>query len=130
MTQTNSARHILIIDDEQAVCWALERALVGEGHQVRVAASAEQAFALLGRHTADVIILDVRLPGMDGLTALPRLRQAAPDAAVIVITAFGSLPTAVRAVEGGAFDYLAKPFHLDQALDAVGRALHRRPAGP
>jgi two-component system nitrogen regulation response regulator GlnG len=120
-------RHVLIVDDEQAVCWALERALVGEGHSVSVAASAEQALTLLAQHTPDVIILDVRLPGMDGLTALPRFRQQAPDAAVIVATAFGSLPTAVQAVEGGAFDYLAKPFDLTQALDAVTRALQRRP---
>jgi two-component system nitrogen regulation response regulator GlnG len=123
-------RHVLIIDDEQAVCWALERALGQEGHSVAVAASAEQALALASRRAPDVIVLDVRLPGMDGLSALPQLRQLAPDAAVIVITAFGSLPTAVQAVEGGAFDYLAKPFDLAQALDAVARALRRRPALP
>ena len=126
----NATRHILIVDDEQAVCWALSRALQGEGHSVAAAASAEQAFAHLAGHRPDVIILDVRLPGMDGLTALPRLRQLAPEAAVIVVTAFGSLPAAVRAVEGGAFDYLAKPFDLGQALDAVARALQRRPAPP
>jgi two-component system nitrogen regulation response regulator GlnG len=125
-----TSRHVLIIDDEEAVCWALERALAREGHSVAVAASAEQAFALLARRTPDAIVLDVRLPGMDGLTALPKLRQSAPDAAVIVITAHGSLPTAVQAVEGGAFDYLAKPFDLARALDAVARALQRRPAAP
>jgi two-component system nitrogen regulation response regulator GlnG len=76
------------------------------------------------------VILDVRLPGMDGLTALPRFRQLAPDAPVIVVTAFGSLPTAVGAVEGGAFDYLAKPFDLGQALATVSRALQRKPAVP
>jgi two-component system nitrogen regulation response regulator GlnG len=123
----NTARHILIVDDEQAVCWALGRALEREGHSVAVAASAEQAFGQMAHLRPDVIILDVRLPGMDGLTALPRLRQLAPEAAVIVATAFGSLPTAVQAVEGGAFDYLAKPFDLNQALDAVARALQRRP---
>ena len=119
-------RHVLIIDDEQAVCWALEQALIKEGHAAAVAASAEQAFVLIARQTPDVILLDVRLPGMDGLTALPRVRELAPDAAVIVMTAFGSLPTAVKAVEGGAFDYLAKPFDLEQALAAVRRALARR----
>jgi two-component system nitrogen regulation response regulator GlnG len=125
-----SSRHILIVEDEQAVCWALERALKADGHSVAAAASAEQAFSQLARQTPDVIILDVRLPGLDGLSAMPRLRQMAPDAAVIVVTAFGSLPTAVQAVEGGAFDYLAKPFDLTQALEAVNRALHRRPAVP
>jgi DNA-binding NtrC family response regulator len=67
---------------------------------------------------------------MDGLSALPRLRQLAPEAAVIVVTAFGTLPTAVQAVSGGACDYLAKPFDLDQALGAIDRALARRPALP
>ncbi len=120
-------KHILIVDDEEAVCWALQRALSREGHAVAVAASAELAFKLIGQQKPDAIILDVRLPGIDGLTALPKIHQLAPDAAVIVVTAFGNLPTAVRAVEEGAFDYLAKPFDLSQALDAVSRALQRRP---
>ncbi len=114
--------HILVVDDEEAVCWALERALRGEGHRVDVAASAEAAFKLAAARRPDAIILDVRLPGIDGLAALDRLRQLADDAPVIVITAFGNLNTAVRAVEGGAFDYLAKPFDLDQALSTVARA--------
>ena len=121
-------KHILIVDDEEAVCWALERALAAEGHSVAAAAAAEQAFALAAKKRPDAIILDVRLPGMDGLTALGRLRELSDDAPVIVITAFGNLSTAVRAVENGAFDYLTKPFDLGQALEAVGRALQRRPA--
>jgi two-component system nitrogen regulation response regulator GlnG len=119
---------ILVVDDEQAVCWALERALRGEGHRVDVAPSAEAALRLAQAHRPDAIILDVRLPGMDGLSALERLRQLSDDAPVIVVTAFGNLATAVRAVEGGAFDYLAKPFDLDHALITVGRALQRRAA--
>ncbi len=120
-------KHILIVDDEEAVCWSLQRALSREGHAVAVAASAEQAFARVGEQRPDAIILDVRLPGIDGLSALPKFHELAPDAAVIVVTAFGNLPTAVRAVEEGAFDYLPKPFDLSQALDAVNRALQRRP---
>src|SRR5262249_25285773 len=69
----------------------------------------------------------VRLPGMDGLTALGKLQEAAPGVPVVVITAFGNLTTAVKSVEGGAFDYLTKPFDLEQALDAIRRALARRP---
>jgi two-component system nitrogen regulation response regulator GlnG len=120
-------KHILLVDDEEAVCWSLQRALGREGHSVSVAASAEQAFALLNQQRPDAMILDVRLPGMDGLTALARVRRMAPDLPVIVVTAFGDLPTAVRAVEGGAFDYLAKPFDLHQAIECVNRALQRRP---
>ena len=69
------------------------------------------------------MVLDVRLPGMDGLSAIGRLRELVHPAPIIVITAFGNLDTAVRAMEGGAFDYLVKPFDLDQAAAAVGRAL-------
>jgi two-component system nitrogen regulation response regulator GlnG len=112
-----------VVDDEQAVCWALERALTREGYQVAVAASAEEAFTLAARQRPDVVLLDVRLPGLDGLSALTRLRELTQDAPVIIVTAFGNLTTAVRAVEGGVFDYLAKPFDLDQALDTVARAL-------
>jgi two-component system nitrogen regulation response regulator GlnG len=118
--------HILIVDDEEAVCWALQRALTQEGHRVNVAASAEEAFVLAGRQRPDAVVLDVRLPGLDGLSALGRLKQLTHDAPVVVVTAFGNLSTAVRAVEGGAFDYLAKPFDLNQAHDAVSRALQRR----
>jgi two-component system, NtrC family, nitrogen regulation response regulator GlnG len=118
--------HILVVDDEEAVCWALQRALTGEGHKVAVAASAEEAFVFAPKHRPDAVILDVRLPGLDGLSALGRLREMTNDAPVIVVTAFGNLNTAVRAVEGGAFDYLAKPFDLDQALETVARALQRR----
>ena len=117
---------ILVVDDEEAVCWALQRALSAEGHKVATAASAEAAFAQVAKQTPQVILLDVRLPGMDGLAALAKLRNMSNDAPVIVMTAFGNLETAVRAVEGGAFDYLAKPFDLDQALETVKRALQRR----
>lgn len=117
--------HILIVDDEEAVCWALHRGLSQEGYSAEVTGSAEEAFARASSRRPDAVILDVRLPGMDGLDALTRLRDAAGDVPVIIITAFGSLNTAVRAVQGGAFDYLTKPFDLDQALSSVRRALLR-----
>jgi two-component system nitrogen regulation response regulator GlnG len=117
----------LIIDDEEAVCWSLQRALSREGYSVDVAASAEQGLKLVGRQKPDAVVVDVRLPGMDGLTALEKLRQTAPGAPAIVITAFGNLSTAVKAVEAGAFDYITKPFDLEQALAAIRRALSRKP---
>src|SRR4051794_12816278 len=117
---------ILVVDDEEAVCWALQRALAREGHRAAVAASAEQAFQQVQKQKPDVIVLDVRLPGMDGLSAMARLRELTQDAPIIVITAFGNLSTAVQAVANGAFEYLTKPFDLDQALDAIARALQRR----
>ena len=118
-------KHVLIIDDEEAVCWALQRALTREGHSVAVAASAEQGLELATKQKPDAVVLDVRLPGMDGLTALARFHEMDEKTPVLVVTAFGDLPTAVKAVEGGAFDYLTKPFDLIQALAAVRRALYR-----
>jgi two-component system nitrogen regulation response regulator GlnG len=116
---------ILIIDDEESVAWALRRAFERDGYAVAVAPSAEDGLRKARSLQPAAVFLDVRLPGMDGLTALGKLKDAAPAAAVVVITAHGNLATAVKAVEGGAFDYLAKPFDLDQALDAARRAVNR-----
>jgi two-component system nitrogen regulation response regulator GlnG len=119
---------LLIIDDEEPIAWALRRAFERAGHSVRVSASAEDGLAKAKQSPPDAVFLDVRLPGMDGLTALGELKKRAPSAAVVVITAHGNLNTAVKAVEGGAFDYLAKPFELSQAIDAANRALSRVPS--
>ncbi len=126
---------VLVIDDEPSICWAIREYLGDLGHEVEVAASAEAGLALAGRGPHDVVVLDVRLPGMDGLSAMSQLRELEGPAPFIVITAFGNLDTAVRAMAGGAFDYLVKPFDLDQAAAVITRALeaHRSPserAGP
>ncbi len=114
---------ILLIDDEEALCWSLRKAFQRQGHTVLVAASAEAALEMVSRQPAEVVILDVRLPGMDGLAALNELQVRLPGVPIIVITAHGNLSTAVRAVEGGAFDYLPKPFELSQIEELVARAL-------
>ncbi len=118
--------NVLIIDDEESVAWGLRKACERQGYVAAVAPSAEEGLARARQSPPDAVFLDVRLPGMDGLTALARFREIAPEAAVVVITAHGNLSTAVKAVEGGAFDYLAKPFDLEQALDAVRRAVNRK----
>jgi two-component system nitrogen regulation response regulator GlnG len=115
------------VDDEEAITWSLRKAFERAGYAVHVAASAESAFELAAKHRPDAIILDVRLPGIDGLAALGKLRQLSNDAPVIIVTAHGNLSTAVGAMEGGAFEYLPKPFDLSQALDAVARAVERPP---
>ncbi len=120
-----AGKRVLIIDDEEAVCWSLRRAFERGGYRVAVASSAEEGLEAARREKPDAVFLDVRLPGMDGLAALGELRAITVNAPVIVITAHGNLSTAVRALEGGAFDYIAKPFDLAQALDAVARALNR-----
>jgi len=117
---------ILIVDDEASICWALREALGDLGHQVDVAASAEEAMRIAETGAFDVVVLDVRLPGMDGLTAMRGLLERLGRVPIVVITAFGNLETAVRALEGGAFDYLVKPFDLDQAVAVINRAVEKR----
>ncbi|TWT93715.1 sigma-54-dependent transcriptional regulator [Neorhodopirellula pilleata] len=107
---------ILVVDDEPSICWALEKMLSGEGHHVVTASSAEEGLRLAGQHELSMVILDVRLPKQDGITALPGFLKATDNAPVVIITAFGDLETAVAAVKNGATDYLTKPFKLDDAL--------------
>ena len=115
--------HILVVDDEPAICWGLREFLTDDGHEVSVAASAEEALRMTDTIRPDVVVMDVRLPGMDGLSAMQHLRPRIGTAPIVVITAFGTLDTAVRAVHEGAFDYLTKPFDLDQAAMVLKRAI-------
>lgn len=115
--------HVLIVDDEPSICWGFRELLTDEGHIVSVAPSAEDAFDRLNDGVPDAILLDVRLPGMDGLSAMSRLRELTGNVPIIVMTAFGNLETAVRAVQQGAYDYLTKPFHIEQAIEVLQRAL-------
>ena len=114
---------ILIVDDEPAIAWSLSELLRDNGHEVSVASSAEEALKVAGQFAPNTILLDVRLPGVDGISAMGELKSVSDNVPIIVMTAFGNLETAVRAVEAGAFDYLTKPFDLDEAATLVGRAL-------
>jgi two-component system, NtrC family, nitrogen regulation response regulator GlnG len=115
--------HLLIVDDEQSICWGLSRLVRKLGHTAEVASSAEQALEVARQHPPDAIVLDIRLPGMDGLTAMDHFRQALGPVPIIIITAFGELATAVEAVRKGAFEYLVKPFELHVAERAIRHAL-------
>lgn len=121
--------HLLVVDDEQSICWGLARLGRGLGCTVAVAPSAEEGLALARREPPDAIVLDVRLPGMDGLTAMERFREFLGPVPIVVITAYGELATAVQAVRGGAFDYLTKPFELQVAERALRRALEAGRSG-
>jgi two-component system nitrogen regulation response regulator GlnG len=105
---------LLVVDDEESICWGLSRLGESLGHEVASASSAEQALDEAERQTPDVIILDVRLPGMDGLAAIERFQRNIGSVPIIVITAYGDLATAVEAVRRGAFDYIAKPFDVQK----------------
>ncbi len=120
--------HVLIVDDEESICWGLKRLLSGEGHAVSVASTAEEALAMAERTKPDLVVMDVRLPGMDGLAAMKQMNERLGPVPVVVITAFGNLETAVQAVEQGAVDYLTKPFDLDEVAEVLRRALRSRSA--
>jgi two-component system nitrogen regulation response regulator GlnG len=113
---------ILIVDDEQAICWGLEKLGSSMGHEVYVASSAEQGLRLAAECQPHLLILDVRLPGVDGLTAMAQFRGILGTAPIVVITAFGDLATAVKAVQNGAFEYVLKPFDLDEIRGTIRRA--------
>jgi two-component system nitrogen regulation response regulator GlnG len=133
---TGQGQRILVVDDEESICWGLKRALTDEGYCVEVVSSAEDALLAVERQMPALVIMDVRLPGMDGLTALRQIRQTAGAIPVVIITAFGNLQTAVEAVRDGAVEYLTKPFDLDRLVAEVHRALcpvaeqQRGAAGP
>src|SRR5271166_4036279 len=118
--------HLLIVDDEQSICWGLAKLAEQLGHSASTAVSAEQGLVATGKSRPDVIMLDVRLPGMDGLEAMEHFQKAAPDVPIVVMTAYGELSTAVGAVRNGAFDYLAKPFDLAVAQRVIESALQHK----
>ncbi|MGA2031427.1 MAG: sigma-54 dependent transcriptional regulator [Thermoguttaceae bacterium] len=122
--------HLLIVDDEQSICWGLTKLAEEMGHSAASAASAEQGLEMARARPPDAIVLDVRLPGMDGLAAMEQFRAAVGPRPIIIITAYGDLATAVSAVRNGAFDYLIKPFDLIVAQRAIDRALRSAAAVP
>ena len=106
---------VLIVDDEASICWGFERMLSGDGHEVVTVSSAEEGLAVARQRKPALVLLDVRLPNEDGITALPKFIEATDGSPVIVMTAFGDLETAVAAVQNGASEYLTKPFRLEDA---------------
>ena len=122
---------IWIVDDEPAICWALRTNLEADRHVVEIFSASEPVIRALRDQLPDLILLDVRLPGISGLELLDAIKKDHPNLPVILMTAFGDLKTAVQAVHGAAFEYLTKPFDLEVALQAIRRALaqrHLRPA--
>jgi two-component system, NtrC family, nitrogen regulation response regulator GlnG len=121
----NAAR-ILIADDEDSLRWVLDKGLRQAGYEITAVKDGESALRAFEAEPFDLVFLDVRMPGMDGLTALGRLRELSPDAHIIVMTAHGTMETAIQAMQRGAYDYLAKPFDLDEVVLLAERALAAR----
>src|SRR5580700_4175147 len=117
-----SAVRVWLVDDDASIRWVLERALRNGGMTARAFEAAEPALDALRRESPDVLITDIRMPGASGLELLKKIRDTRPALPVIVMTAHSDLGSAVSAYEGGAFEYLPKPFDIDQAVALVKRA--------
>jgi len=116
---------ILVVDDEHAICQAFEKLLRLEGHTPLIAASGPEALELARRQRPDAVFLDIQMPGMSGLEALQQLQAKYADLPVVVMTAYGTMETAIEAMRLGAFDYLGKPVELPQIRTLLQRMLHR-----
>jgi DNA-binding NtrC family response regulator len=116
----------LIVDDEYSVRDSLFSWFRKDGFEVTAAESAAEALKILQDHQFDVALLDIKMPGMDGMQLQERIHKIDPEIAVIMITAFASVDTAVRALKQGAFDYVTKPIDPDELSHLVMRALEQR----
>lgn len=114
---------ILVVDDEHLIRWSLEQNLKKQGYEVVTAASGEDALKLLKDEVPDLMLLDIQLPGIDGLAVLERVKEMEEEIIVIMVTALGVLETAVKAMRMGAYDYINKPFNLDELAIVIKKAL-------
>ena len=128
MLQTTPVKplNVWLVDDDASIRWVLERALRQGGMSPTAFDHADSALAALRRDRPDVLITDIRMPGRSGLELLTEIRDNQPDLPVIVMTAHSDLDSAVAAYQGGAFEYLPKPFDIDQAVDLVRRAAQQK----
>ncbi|WP_067221418.1 nitrogen regulation protein NR(I) [Marinomonas gallaica] len=122
---------VWIVDDDRSIRWVLEKTLEQEGIQCRLFESAEALANMIGKEQPTVIISDIRMPGMDGLTLLNQLQKEHPYIPVIIMTAHSDLESAVASYQGGAFEYLPKPFDVEEAVSLIKRAiLHHNKSKP
>jgi two-component system nitrogen regulation response regulator GlnG len=114
---------VWIIDDDRSIRWVFEKALTREGIPFRTFALAQEALSALDDEAPQVLVSDIRMPGTSGLDLLTSVKQKHPGLPVIIMTAYSDLESAVAAFQGGAFEYLPKPFDVDQAVELIRRAL-------
>ncbi|HXN15192.1 MAG TPA: nitrogen regulation protein NR(I) [Usitatibacter sp.] len=114
---------VWIIDDDRSIRWVFEKALAREGIEHRTFGAAQEALDKLAEETPQVVVSDIRMPGISGLDFMQQLRTRLPSTPVIIMTAYSDLESAVAAFQGGAFEYLPKPFDVDHAIELVRRAL-------
>ncbi|MCB2227050.1 MAG: response regulator [Desulfarculaceae bacterium] len=117
---------VLLVDDEEAFREALARRMARKGLSVITAEGGAQALERLSGPPVDVVVLDVKMPDLDGLTVLARIKQAWPLTEVILLSGHADLPTSITGLESGAFDYMLKPAPLDELLDKISDARRKK----
>ena len=119
-----------VLDDDPSIRWVLEKTFNDTEFQVRCFSETEQVYKAFAEDAPDVLLSDIRMPGDDGLTLLKKMTRERPDLPVVIMTAHSDLDTAVNVFKGGAFEYLAKPFDLDDAVATVRKAYQQRQSEP
>ena len=120
---------ILVVDDEKDIRDLFQDVLVQEGYQVFTATNGAEAISLGKRNRLDLALVDIKMPGMDGIEAFQKLKKVKKDMEVIMLTGYGSLKTAKEAMRLGAYDYLTKPFDLGLVKNIIREALERKKEG-
>ncbi|MCM8832335.1 MAG: sigma-54 dependent transcriptional regulator [Candidatus Omnitrophica bacterium] len=113
---------ILLIDDEELIRITLKDILEKEGYEVLIAEDGEKGFQKFQKEKPNLVLLDIKMPGMDGISLLQKIKNISPETIVIMITAYGSIPSAVQSMKLGAFDYITKPFLPDEIIELVKRS--------
>jgi two-component system, NtrC family, nitrogen regulation response regulator GlnG len=114
---------ILVVDDDASVAGALRRFLDNEGHRVRVVSGVTEGMSAIAERRPDVVMMDIRMPGIDGMAGLDRMQAQYPGLCVVMMTGYGTSQTSIAAMRAGAFDYLTKPPDLDQLRRVIARAV-------
>ncbi len=129
----SEVQKVWIVDDDKSIRWVLEKALQKTDIDIQSFSSPDGVLKKIRHEEPDVIISDIRMPGMDGISLLDKIKQHSPDIPVIIMTAYSDLNRAVSAFQGGAFEYLSKPFDVDEVVSLVKRALihkHKNSVAP
>ncbi len=116
-------KNILLIDDDEQLCKSFEKILVGEGYNVQMVFTGEDGIKTIISSPPDLVVLDIRLPGMDGIQAFQKIHELQPKLPVVIITAYGTTETAIEAIKTGAFDYIYKPFDVPEMLKVIEKGL-------
>lgn len=119
----NETQKVWIVDDDKSIRWVLEKALQKTDVDIKSFSNPDDVLKMMRNEEPDVILSDIRMPGMDGITLLEQIKQQSPDIPVIIMTAYSDLDRAVSAFQGGAYEYLSKPFDVDEVVSLVKRAI-------